>query len=279
MNMMQLCMNEITIAKQGTLIDHIEACAANGITEMEIRKPFLLEHLRRGGSLEEVKAALDRCGVRPVCLNSIESISFNNKRGMRVLTEMSEYLFYCCRAIGCDCVEVIASFKVPTEDEQEIHTETVQALQQLSDAAKPYGVKLALEYMGVPASSVKTFNQALAIVNEVDRENVGILLDTWHHYAGGSGTDDILKADRGQIFIVHTSDCPRREPLEALRPESFMPGDGVVEIGAMLENLKKVGYDGPVSVEVMAPEIQAMPTQQLFKLAVQTTRPLLDALN
>lgn len=276
---MQLCMNEITIAKQGGLMEHIEACAASGITEMEIRKPFLLDYLRQGGSLEEVKGALDRCGVKPVCLNSIESITFNNKRGMRVLLEMSEYLFYCCRAIGCQYVEVIASFKAPTENVDEIHAETVKALQQLADTAKPYGVKLALEYMGLPISSVKTFNQALDIVNEVGRDNVGILLDTWHHYAGGSGTDDILKADRGQIFIVHTSDCPGHAPLEALRPESFMPGDGVVEIGAMLKNLKKVGYDGPVSVEVMAPEIQALPTRQLFDMAKQTTQPLLDALN
>jgi len=279
METMQLCMNEITIAKQGTLIDHIEACARHGLTEMEIRKPFLLDYLRRGGSLEEVKAALDRCGVKPVCLNSIESITFNNKRGMRVLLEMSEYLFYCCRAIGCECVEVIASFKVPTEDVQEIHAETVQSLRQLGDVAKPYGVKLALEYMGLPISSVKTFDQALAIVNEVARDNVGILLDTWHHYASGSKTADILKADKGQIFIVHTSDCPEHAPLEALRPESFMPGDGVVEIGAMLANLKKVGYDGPVSVEVMAPELQALPTDRLLELAKQSAQPLLDGLN
>jgi 2-keto-myo-inositol isomerase len=152
---------------------------------------------------------------------------------------------------------VIGSFKTPADNEDEIRAETVQALRQLSDAARPYGVKLALEYMGVPASSVKTFKQALAIVNEVGRDNVGILLDTWHHYAGGSETDDILKADRGQIFIVHTSDCPRRDPLTAQRPESFMPGDGVVEIGAMLENLKKVYYPSdqagfPVAIAVAA---------------------------
>jgi len=279
MEKMQLCMNEMTLGSQGDLIGHIEACARHGFTQMEIRKPSLLAYLRRGGTLEDLKQTFVRCGVKPVCLNSIESISFNNKRGMRVLTEMSEYLFYCCRAIGCECVEVIASFKVPTEDVDEIREETVRALRQLADTAKPYGVKLALEYMGLPISSVKTFNQALDIVNEVDRENVGILLDTWHHYAGGSETGDILKADKGQTFMVHTSDCPRHAPLEALRPESFMPGDGVVEIAAMLANLKKVGYDGPVSVEVMAPEIQALPMQQLFELAKQTTQPLLDALN
>ena len=79
--------------------------------------------------------------------------------------------------------------------------------------------------------------------------------------------------------MVHTSDCPRHEPFEALRAESFMPGEGAVEIAAMLENLKKVGYDGPVSVEVMSPEVQALPMDRLFELAKQTTQPLLDAVN
>lgn len=276
MNDMQLCVNEITIAKQGDLLGHIEACARHGITSMEIRKPFLLEFMRQGHTLEELKAALDRHGVKPACLNSIESISFNNKRGMRVLTEMSEYLFYCCKAIGCDCVEVIGSFKAPTDNEDEIRAETVQALRQLSDAARPYGIKLALEYMGLPISSVKTFNQALDIVNEVGRDNVGILLDTWHHYAAGCAADDILKATNGQIFMVHTSDCPQREPLQALRPESYMPGDGVVDIAAMLANLKKVGYGGAFSVEVMDPAIQALPTQQLMEMMKNSTQPLLD---
>lgn len=277
MSDMQLCINEMTFGGRSSLIADIKACAKHGFTCMEIRKASLMDYLRQGGTLEELRAVFERCGVKPVCLNSIESISFNGKRGMRVLTEMSEYLFYCCRAVGCECVEVIGSFKVEGTEE-EIHTETVRALRQLSDAAKPYGIKLALEYMGVPASSVKTFKQALAIVNEVDRENVGILLDTWHHYAGGGEVDDILMADQGQIFMVHTSDCPSHTPFEALRAESFMPGDGAVDISGMLSNLKKVGYDGAVSVEVMAPEIQAMPVEQLLEEARHATQPLLDNL-
>ena len=272
---MQLCMNEMTLGGRNGLIGDIEACARHGYTCMEIRKPSLMDYLRQGGSLENLRETLEHCGVKPACLNSIESISFNGKRGMRVLTEMSEYLFYCCRSIGCDCVEVIGSFKVEASEE-EIHAETVRALIQLSDAAKPYGVKLALEYMGVPASSVKTFKQALAIVNEVGRDNVGILLDTWHHYAGGCEVDDILVADQGQIFMVHTSDCPSHAPFEALRAESFLPGDGAADIGGMLANLKKVGYDGAVSVEVMAPEIQALPVEQLLEQAKQATQPLLN---
>lgn len=274
---MDLCVNEVCIMQSGDLFSHIEACGRHGIRCLEIRKPCLLEAMRAGHTLEELKRAFLEYDVTPVCLNSIESISFNNKRGMRVLKEMSEYLFFCCRAIGCNCVEVIGSFKVPTDSAEEIHEETVQALKQLSDVAAPYGIKLALEYMGVPASSVKTFNQALSIINAVDRDNVGLLPDTWHHYAMGSAPEDILKARGDQIFAVHVSDCPRRKPGEALRSESYLPGDGVVEIGEMLRNLRRIGYNGPVSVEVMDPALQALPAPEFLELSKKRMQPLLGA--
>lgn len=275
---MRLSVNEICLSRRGDLLSHIRACARHGITGMEIRKPFLQAYLRQGGTLDALRGCLEECGVRPVCLNSIESISFNDKRGMRLMSELSEYLFYCCRAIGCDCVEVIGSFKVPAQSWEEIRENTAQALLSLSDTARPYGVKLALEYMALPPSSVQTFSQALDIVNAVGRENVGILLDTWHHQVAGSAVEEIRKADRGQIFMVHTSDCPPCQPMGLPRPQSYMPGTGGCDIAGMLAGLKAVGYDGAVSVEVMAPELQEMEEDPLLELAKQTTLPLLAAL-
>jgi len=275
---MQLCMNEVCILQSGDLLSHIEACAAHGFHHMEIRKSSLLQYMRSGGTLEELKRTLDRCEVTPACLNSIESISFNNKRGMRVLKEMSEYLFFCCKSIGCNCVEVIGSFKVPTEDPREIQDNTVEALRQLSDVATPYGIKLALEYMAMPGSSVNSFGQALDIVNGAARPNVGILLDTWHHYAMGSAPEEIGQARSDQIHVVHISDCPAYAPGKAPRTESYLPGDGVVDLSAMLRQLKGIGYDGVVSVEVMDPALQAMPAAQLLEQSHMRTQPLLDAL-
>ena len=274
---MQLCMNELTIMQNGDLFSHIAACAEQGYSYMEIRKASLIRTLREGRSLDEIDRALKDHGVTPVCVNAIESISFHDRRGMRMLKELSDYLFYCCRRIGCGCVEVIASFRPPTDHSDEIKNETVQALLQLSDVAGHYGVNLALEYMGLPASSVKTFLQSLEIVNAVGRDNVGILLDTWHHYAFGSQPEDILRAQDGQILMVHVIDCPAREPGEAVRSESYFPGDGVVPVTDILRNLKKVGYDGAVSVEVFDPAVQSMPAEECLVAAREKTLAVMKA--
>ena len=272
---MKFCINEMTIMKSGDILSHIAACSLHGIDCMEVCKRSLLQYLREGGTLPALKEAFFDYGVKPVCINAIESISFHEKRSMRVLKEASEYLFYCSKEIGCDCVEVIASFKVPATSTEEINEETAQALRQLSDVAEPYGVKLALEYMGVPGSSVRTFLQAKEIIEAVERDHVGILLDTWHHYAMGSQPDDILQAKASQIFMVHTSDCPERAPGTAVRTESVLPGEGVVPIEEMLKNLNRIGYNGVVSAEIFSPSVQAMPIDMCLETVKQKTQQVM----
>lgn len=271
---MELCINEMMI-KNGDLLSHLEACAGCGVKYMEVSKGQLLSYLRGGGTLSELRQELAQHDITPVCINSVESISFNGKRGLRVLKEATEYLCYCSREIGCDCVEVIGSFKVPTGSWEEIHEETVQSLRELSDVAKPYRVKLALEYMGIAGSSVCTFRQAKSIIDAVGRDNVGILLDTWHHYAMGSHPEDILQAKGSDIFMVHVSDCPERAPGTALRTESCLPGEGVVPIRELLDHLTTIGYTGTVSAEIFSPAIREMPPAQLIATVRESMRQVL----
>ena len=273
--LMKLCINEMAMSSGGDILSHIKDVSAQDIRFMEISKACLANHLRSGGTLEEVRAALEEGRITPVCLNSIESISFNPKRGMRVLREMSEYLFYCCREIGCGCVEVIGSFKVPSQDPQEVENETAEAMAVLADAAKPFGIRLALEYMAVPGSSVQTFSRALSIVRKAGRENAGILVDSWHHCAGGSSPEELLGAKKEEIFMVHVSDCPACEPGTAVRTDSFLPGEGSAPIGQMLANLLSIGYEGPVSAEIMAPAIRALPPREYIARSKAAMLPLL----
>lgn len=272
---MEFCMNEVCIMNRDDLPAHIRAIAAHGIRRMEIRKAGLLGYLRSGGTLEEVKAALEETGMTVDCLNALEAVTFQDARGAQELRELAEFLFYCCRYLNCPNIELIAAFGAPTEDRAEIQAETVRALRELSDLARPYGVKLALEYMGLAGSSVVTFLQTLEIVRETGRDNVGILLDTWHHYAGGSAAEDILQAKGEEIFVVHTSDCPAASPLTTPRPLSYLPGDGAVDIAAMVACLRRIGYDGVFSVEVMDPALLAMDTDAFLEAAREKTLPLL----
>lgn len=77
---------------------------------------------------------------------------------------------------------------------------------ELSDIAEPYGVKIALEFVGHPECTVNTFSQAYDIVNTVNRDNVGLVFDSFHFHAMGSNLEDLKQADGKKIFIYHIDD-------------------------------------------------------------------------
>ena len=59
--------------------------------------------------------------------------------------------------------------------------------------------------------------------------------------------------------MVHVSDCPARAPFTAQRAESYWPGEGDAPLEELLRSVRETGYDGPCSVEVMDPNVLALP--------------------
>ena len=260
----------------GTLPEDIALCAQAGFSAVELRKGTLLRYLRGGGTLEALRQTLEEQHVRAASLNALESISFQTKAGGRMLRELSEWCFAACRVLGCGCMEVIASFNVPEGiSAAAICRETADSLLRLSDAAADYGVRLALEFMAVPGSSVRTFAQCAEILETVDRANVGMLLDTWHFCAGGSRPEELSALRGDRLFMVHVSDCPARAPFTAQRAESYWPGEGDAPLEELLRNVRAIGYDGPCSVEVMDPNVLALPAGDAIRRAAETMKPLL----
>ena len=113
---MELCFNEMTVMKNGTLPEDIALCAQAGFSAVELRKGTLLRYLRGGGTLEALRQTLEEQHVRAASLNALESVSFQTKAGGRMLRELSDWCFAACRVLGCGCMEVIASFHVPEGD-------------------------------------------------------------------------------------------------------------------------------------------------------------------
>lgn len=82
-----------------------------------------------------------------------------------------------------------------------------------------------------------------------------------------------LRGDR--LFMVHVSDCPARAPFTAQRAESYWPGEGDAPLEELLRSVRATGYDGPCSVEVMDPNVLALPAGDAIRRAAETMKPLL----
>ncbi|MGD0264620.1 MAG: sugar phosphate isomerase/epimerase [Candidatus Methylomirabilota bacterium] len=262
---MELGLNGATTLKADLATD-IAVAGRAGFEFVEIWAGKLMGYLERGG-LPALKRDLRRAGLRAATLNSVEHVTFNDPSGhVRMLEDFRRF----CRvaqAIGAETVIVVPSPRPKGVSLAAIERESVRVLRQLSAMARPYDVRLAYEFLGFADCTVNTLAQCAAIVEKVARSNVGLVLDTFHFFAGGSSLASIRQVNPEKIFIVHVNDverAPRRKMHDALR---LYPGKGILPLAGILRALKAVGYAGGFSVEIFRPQYWNRPPLQVAREA------------
>jgi len=91
-------------------------------------------------------------------------------------------------------------------------------------------------------------------VLRVNRENVGVVIDSFHFYTGGSTIESIGALDPDRLFIFHINDAEDlpREQLEDRH--RLLPGLGILPLKEIIVTLRGIGYDRVASVEIFRPE-------------------------
>ena len=116
-----------------------------------------------------------------------------------------------------------------------------EALQECSAAAKPFGVRLALEPINrYETTLVNSVAQGMALIDQVGADNFGLLLDTFHMNIEEPDILQSISACGDRIFHFHVADSNR-----------WYPGAGHLDFAGILSRLQSTGYDGFVSGEFM----------------------------
>lgn len=150
----------------------------------------------------------------------------------------------------------------------------VPSLGQAAEWAASYDVRLALEFRANSAFCA-SLDTALALVHQCGAPNVGVNFDVFHYYTGPSKFEDIglLTADR--LFHVQLSDLagvPREFAADADR---ILPGDGDFCLAPILEQFRRIGYAGWVSLELMNPTLWQADPKQVAEIGVTAMRKVL----
>ena len=116
-----------------------------------------------------------------------------------------------------------------------------EALQECSTAAKPFGVRLALEPINrYETTLVNSVAQGMALIDQVGADNFGLLLDTFHMNIEEPDILQSISTCGDRIFHFHVADSNR-----------WYPGAGHLDFAGILSRLQSTGYDGFVSGEFM----------------------------
>ena len=166
------------------LVTDLEVSAQAGFHFLEVWAEkvdrYLVDH-----SLADLQGLFTQYKIAPLALDAIVFIAFRGEEYAQIQARTLE-LSKIAQAIGCPAIAVVAS-PLPNREISwdAIVAEYVQVLQDMSDIARPYGVKLAFEFLGFGWTSVRTPRGAYEIVSKVDRDNVGMVIDAAHFYGGG----------------------------------------------------------------------------------------------
>jgi 2-keto-myo-inositol isomerase len=220
--------------------------------------------------VSQLKRLLDENGIKPAALcpyavtyENIEKTLVEIKRGAKIASKI-------------DCPSLLI---YPTLPKKEISRESAikiitDTLKKYADIANPYGVKLAFEPVGrhpfVPGP-----REALEIIKNSGRENIGLAMDLFHFYRSNVTMEDIESMPMDNILIVHVDDCENR-PIKDLKEEHRVyPGLGIMPVKEYLKILKNGGYSGFLSVELFREEYWKRPIKEIMERSFEKLRNVL----
>ncbi|HYO92624.1 MAG TPA: sugar phosphate isomerase/epimerase, partial [Pyrinomonadaceae bacterium] len=205
---MKLALNGATTMKADLETD-IRAASRAGFDYLEIWAAKLRKFLELN-TVGRLKELLDEHELKPYSINSIEQITFREARRHAELLAECEDLCRIAQAVNCPYIVVVPSPLPEGKSREDVTEESALVLRELSSIAERFDVSLAFEFLGQPRCSVQTLELANAIVKATARENVGLVIDSFHFYAGGSKLESIETLDPDRLFIFHINDAEER---------------------------------------------------------------------
>ena len=126
-------------------------------------------------------------------------------------------------------------------------TERYRALLEIGDQME---VVPMAEVWGF-SKTLTTLGEAAHIALNADHPKACILPDIYHLFKGGSGYHGVKLLSPSAVHVFHVNDVPSNFTSEKVTDaDRVFPGDGIAPIAQVLRDLKSIGYNGVLSLEL-----------------------------
>jgi sugar phosphate isomerase/epimerase len=134
-------------------------------------------------------------------------------------------------------------------DTIEMRRMTVEGLRDVARVAADFGISIGVEpYRVTSGALVTTLPDTVALVDEIDAPNVGVVLDLWHAW-DLAGIEDDIRRHAGRLVGVQVNDW--RQPTRSWA-DRVLPGDGIIDLPALFRALDEGGYRGWYDLEIFS---------------------------
>lgn len=256
---MKTCFNTITAGADKLLEDVIRECGRAGFDAVEIDADMLASSLTRM-SLDALRLRLDEAHLAVASLMAFNLEVFDDPTGdLDQICQAAEW----ARELNAPMLLTYCAADVPQDTSKE------EAVRQAADRVALYAdtaapISIALEPIG-RRTLMSGPRDALEIARLSGRDNVGIMMDTFHYYLSRVQAEDILAIPRENLLIVHINDA-EDVPIDELNDDKRLHvGQGILPLEEDVHLWREIGYDGYVSIEIFRPEYWAQPVEKVVR--------------
>ena len=253
------CLNSSTI-KPAPILEKIRIAGEAGYGGIELWHDDIDAHLAGGGSLAEIRKAVEDRGLDvPTTIFLKDWFDSTGEAHQTALDECKRRMEQAAAVGAVHCVG-----GPPPDPELDYELGARNYTELLEIGITQFGVRPSMEYLGF-VQDLKTIELALEIITRSGHPEATIVVDPFHCYCGGGPIESLGKLKPQQIAVSHFNDAPAEpDPLTQRDPDRVMPGDGAVDLKLYCDQLRKIGYDRWLSLELFNEELW---TQDPFEVA------------
>ncbi len=269
--------------KDHSVMKDLELCEQHGFDFIDIQSECLNRDLEAGKcTLEALGAWFQSHHLKMLSYNALCFFNMKQTQAEKdaVMAELDEIIRR-CNILGCKMIVVVPSMDLMERGihatRGEIRADAVAVLREMLTKVEPHGIKLSLEFCGAPAMTINRFEDAYAIVEEVNSPLVGLTLDQYHFHAMASDWAALEQADGKKIFVWHLNgmeDMPCGAPYNTDEKRLWPDAEGdCLDHKRYADTLKKIGFEGDVcTIEIFRPAYYEMTQEDNVKRSAEVTK-------
>jgi len=235
-----------------SLPDAIRLVAQAGYEGIDIwgGRPHVYRKDIKPEELAEIRSLIRRSGLEPVSLMPAffrypHSLSSPNET---VREDSLEYMYECLEsavALGAKILLIVPGRSLHGQSREEAWKWMVEGIARICERARQYDVRLGIEPANAAVTDlVNTAGDALAIIDELGYENLGIVLDSGHIHLSAERPEEAIRNACTLLLQVHVNDN------DGSRQQNLIPGDGTFDFSSFTSLLKRSGFAGYLTIEL-----------------------------
>lgn len=259
---------------RSNLISDIRIAKEAGFNAVEMVGSKVLNYLDAGQTVENVIETLKKYDMKMVSVNDICHVENPDPDNVKRICEEAHILGKFCEQVGCGCIQLVPLLTHEGKPWNEVKTLSADPVSKVLDIGKEYGITFQLE--PVAWSPINSLSKSLDFIKETGRDNLKMVIDFWHLWYGeGTTPEELAQLDPSMICNIHFCDG-KKNPKGTVCDEEdlrgWWAGEGDINMADWVDAVKKTGYDGYWSYEL----ISARHWEQDTKFVAEKCSQILD---